>query len=99
MKKYIFTENQIKKIINSQITGTQEIQEQTMESYEGEIKTINGKKVVVAKSEMGRVKQFPVKLKLNVSDGTKVFVGIKNGQVEVWGSNPKNPKSANIRYN
>ena len=30
MKKYIFTESQIKKIIDSQITGTQEIQEQTM---------------------------------------------------------------------
>lgn len=99
MKKYIFTESQIKKIIDNQITESKDLQEQTMESYEGEIKTINGKKVVVAKSEMSRVKQFPVKLKVNVPDGTGVFVAIKNGQPEIWGPNPKNPKSPNIRYN
>ena len=34
--KYIFTENQVKKIIDSQLN------EQTMESYEGVIKIING---------------------------------------------------------
>ena len=80
--KYIFTENQVKKIIDSQLN------EQTMESYEGVIKTMNGKTIVIATSEMGNTKQIPVKLKVNVPDGTKVFVGIKNGQVEIWGGNP-----------
>jgi hypothetical protein len=82
MKKYIFTEGQLKKIIDSQIS------EQTMESYEGVIKTINGKTVVIATSEMGNTKQIPVKLKVSVPDGTKVFVGMKNGQPEIWGGKP-----------
>jgi hypothetical protein len=91
--KYIFTENQVKKIIDSQLN------EQTMESYEGVIKIINGKTVVIATSEMGRVKQIPVKLKIQVPNGTGVFVGIKNGQTEIWGKDPKNPKGPNIRFN
>jgi ABC-type transporter MlaC component len=82
MKKYVFTENQIKKIIDSQIN------EQTAESYEGVIKTINGKTIVIATSEMGNTKQIPVKLKVNVPDGTGVFVSMKNGQPEIWGGKP-----------
>ena len=82
MKKYIFTESQIKMVIDKQIN------EQTSESYEGEIKTINGKTIVIATSEMGNTKKIPVKLKVKVADGTKVFVGVKNGQVEIWGGKP-----------
>ena len=82
MKKYIFTESQVKKIIDTQIN------EQTMESYEGVIKTLNGKTIVIATSEMGNTKQIPVKLKVKVPDGTKVFVGIKGGQTEIWGGKP-----------
>jgi hypothetical protein len=82
MKKYIFTESQVKKIIDTQIN------EQTSEAYEGEIKTINGKTIVLATSEMGNTKQIPVKLKVKVADGTKVFVSMKNGQPEVWGGKP-----------
>lgn len=93
MKKYIFTESQIKKIIDSQI------QEQTVENYEGVIKTKNGKKVVEATSEMGNKKEFPVSLKINVADGTPVYVEIRNGQAIVWGKDPKNPKGPNIKFN
>ena len=80
--KYIFTENQVKKIIDNQLN------EQTMESYEGVVKTINGKTIVIATSEMGNTKQIPVKLRVNVPDGTKVFVGVKNGKYEIWGGKP-----------
>ena len=80
--KYIFTESQVKKIIDNQLN------EQTMESYEGVVKTINGKTIVIATSEMGRTKQIPVNLKVTVPDGTKVFVGVKNGQTEIWGGKP-----------
>jgi ABC-type transporter MlaC component len=91
--KYIFTESQIKKIIDNQLN------EQTMESYQGVIKTINGKTVVIATSEMGNTKQIPVKLKMQVPDGTGVFVGMKNGLPEIWGKDPKNPKGKSIKYN
>jgi len=80
--KYIFTESQVKKIIDNQLN------EQTMQSYEGVVKTINGKTMVMATSEMGNTKQIPVQLKVNVPDGTKVFVGVKNGQYEIWGGKP-----------
>ena len=80
--KYIFTESQVKKIINNQLN------EQTMQSYEGVVKTINGKTMVMATSEMGNTKQIPVQLKVNVPDGTKVFVGVKNCQYEIWGGKP-----------
>lgn len=94
MKKYIFTESQIKTIIDNQIT------EQTSENYEGVIKTLNGRKVVIATSEMGNKKTFPLNnLKVNVADGTGVFVEIINGQAKVYGKNPKNPKGPNIPYN
>jgi hypothetical protein len=100
MKKYIFTESQIKKIIDSQITESKDLQEQTMESYEGKIVAINnGIAKVKATSEMNNVKYYNVKLKITVPVGTGVFVAIKNGQPEIWGPNPKNPKSSNIRYN
>jgi hypothetical protein len=100
MKKYIFTESQIKKIIDSQITESKDLQEQTIESYEGKIVAINnGIAKVKATSEMNNVKYYNVKLKITVPVGTGVFVAIKNGQPEIWGPNPKNPKSANIRYN
>jgi hypothetical protein len=80
MKKYIFTESQIKKIVDNQLN------EQTMESYEGEIvKVVNGVAKVKATSEMGNIKYFTVKLKVNVPVGTKVFVGIKNGLPEIYG--------------
>lgn len=83
MKKYIFTETQLKKIIGSQIN------EQTSESYEGEIVTItNGVAKVKATSEMGNVKYYNVKLKVMVPVGTKVFVSMKNNQPEIWGGNP-----------
>ena len=94
MKKYIFTESQIKKIVNATIN------EQTSENYEGVIKTLNGKKVVIATSEMGNKKTFPLNnLKVNVMDGTPVFVEIVNGQAKVWGKNPKNPNGPNIPFN
>jgi hypothetical protein len=80
--KYIFTESQVKKIIDNQLN------EQTMESYEGVVKTINGKTMVIATSEMGNTKKIPVKLKVKVPDGTGVFVGVKNGQYEIWGGKP-----------
>jgi ABC-type transporter MlaC component len=80
--KYIFTESQVKKIIDNQLG------EQTMESYEGVIKIINGKTFVITTSEMGNKKQLPVKLKVNVPDGTGVFVSMKNGQMEIWGGKP-----------
>jgi hypothetical protein len=80
--KYIFTESQVKKIIDNQLN------EQTMESYEGVIKTINGKTIVVATSEMGNVKHIPVKLRVKVPDGTGVFVGVKNGKYEIYGGKP-----------
>lgn len=93
--KYIFTESQIKKIVDVTLTESQ-----TMESYEGEIvKVMNGVAKVKATSEMGNVKYYNVKLKVNVPVGTKVFVGIQNGMPQVWGPNPSNPKSANIKYN
>lgn len=79
MKKYIFTESQLKKIIDNQLN------EQTSESYEGEIVSItNGVAKVKATSEMGNVKYYNTKLKINVPVGTKVFVGIKNGQPEIY---------------
>ncbi len=93
MKKYIFTESQIKKIIDRTIS------EQTAESYEGIIKTVNGKKVVEATSEMGNKKLYPVSLKINVADGTPVYVEIQKGQPLVWGKDPKNPKGENIKLN
>ena len=98
MKKYIFTESQIKNIIDNQINDN--LQEQTMESYEGKIVAINnGVAKVKATSEMNNVKYFNVKLKVSVPVGTGVFVSIKNGQPEIWGPNPKNQKGANIKYN
>ncbi len=94
MKKFIFTESQIKKIVDATIS------EQTSENYEGVIKTLNGKKVVIATSEMGNKKTFPLKnLKVNVSDGTPVFVEVVNGMVKIWGKNPQNPNGPNIPYN
>ena len=93
MKKYIFTESQIKRIIDTQI------QEQTVENYEGVIKTVNGKRVVEATSEMGNKKIFPVNLKIDIKDGTPVYVEIRNGQSIVWGKDPKNPKGPNIKFN
>jgi hypothetical protein len=59
-----------------------------MESYQGVIKTINGKTLVIATDEMGHKKQIPVNLKMRVPDGTGVFVGVKNGQYEIWGGKP-----------
>lgn len=83
MKKYVFTESQLKKIVDNQLM------EQTSESYEGEIVKIDGGVAKVkATSEMGNVKYFTVKLKVNVPVGTKVFVGIKNGVPEIWGGKP-----------
>jgi hypothetical protein len=94
MKKYIFTESQVKKIIDSQLN------EQTMESYEGVVKIQNGKTMVQVTGEMtGNKKTFPVSLKVKVNDGTPVSVEIKNNVVSVWGKDPKNPKGPNIKYN
>ena len=94
MKKYIFTESQIKKIVDATIN------EQTSENYEGVISTVNGKKMVIATSEMGTKKTFPLNnLKINVADNTPVFVQIINGQAKVWGPNPKNPKGPTVPYN
>jgi hypothetical protein len=95
MKKYIFTESQIKTIINKQIN------EQTSENYEGVISTDkkSGKRIVIATSEMGNKKVFPITLKVNVSDNTGVFVDVNGNQVSVWGKDPKNPKGPNIKYN
>ena len=94
MKKYIFTESQIKKIIDNQIT------EQTSESYEGQIvKVANGMAKVKATSEMGNVKYYDIKLKVNVPVGTGVFVTIQNGMPLVYGKDPRNPKGPNIKYN
>jgi ABC-type transporter MlaC component len=95
MKKYIFTESQIKKIIDNQI------QEQHVESYEGVIKVVNGKTVVVATSEMGNKKTYAITLKVSLPkpDGTPVYVEIQNGQAVVYGKDPKNPKGPNIKYN
>ena len=97
MKKYIFTESQLKRIIDNQV-GV--VNEQTTESYEGEIVNVsNGMAKVKATSEMGNVKYFTVKLRVNVPAGTLVYVEIRNGQPVIYGKDPRNPKGPNIKYN
>ena len=88
MKKYIFTENQVKKIIDNQL-NEQATGNETMESYQGVIESItNGVAKVKATSENNRIKYYNIKLKVNVPVGTGVFVGIKNGQPEIYGGKP-----------
>lgn len=82
MRKYIFTESQLKNIIDSQIN------EQTSQDYEGVIKMVNGKTMVIATTEMGNTKKFSVTLKTKVADGIGVFVKTKNGKVEIYGGKP-----------
>ena len=86
--KYIFTESQVKKIIDNQL-NEQATGDETMKSYEGKIVSItNGVAKVEATSQMNRKKYYNVKLKVDVPVGTGVFVGIKNGQPEIWGGKP-----------
>jgi len=67
MKKYIFTESQIKKIIDSQITGTKQIQEQTwmddqMEAINSGTKEFLDAKKIQGKDLTDRIKQYQLSI-------------------------------------
>jgi hypothetical protein len=67
MKKYIFTESQIKKIIDSQITETEQIQEQTWMDDRTEAINTGTKEFLDAKGIKGkdltdRIKQYQLSI-------------------------------------
>lgn len=100
MNKILVTESQLKAIINHNITEQSSKMIPSGGSAEGVVKVINGKYMVIATSEMGKQEKLgPFTFKVPVKDGQKVHVSNTKGMVIIYGTNPKNPKGDNIRYN
>jgi len=101
MKKYIFTESQIKKIIDNQIQEQKSKMIPVGGSAEGMVKMINGKTMVVVTGEMtgGTETIGPFNFKYPIKNGQGVFVANENGTIVIYGPNPKTGKGPNVRYN
>lgn len=96
--KYIFTESQIKKIIDNVVSeqSTKPV-DNVIDASQGVIKTINGKTIVVTTGEMGTKGQYPISLKTKVPDGTEVFVKKdKTGKIIVYAQLKKGQASVVI---
>lgn len=104
MKKYIFTESQIKKIIEGVLNEQQSKMIPPGGSAQGKIKIINGKYMILVSGEMGgRETIGPFNFNVQVKNDTLVHVANENGKIIVYGIDPKSTVSSNqknyIRYN
>lgn len=94
--RYIFTESQIKKIINN-VVSEQPTKDNVFDSSQGEIKTMNGKTFVITTGEMGTKGQYPITLKTKIPDGTAVLVKKdKSGKILVYAQLKKGQPSVVI---
>lgn len=100
MKKIIVTESQLKRILDHNINEQRSKMIPSGGNSEGVVKIINGKYMVVVRSESNQVETIgPFTFKVPVKNGQPVFVSNVKGMIVVYGTNPKNPKGENIRYN
>ena len=99
-KKIIITETQLKVILENNLNEQKSKMIPSGGSAEGIVKIINGKYMVIAKSEMGNEEKLgPFIFKVPVKNGQPVHVTVEKNMVVIFGSDPKNPKGKNIRYN
>lgn len=99
-KKIIVTESQLKTILKHSVNEQKSKMIPSGGSAEGVIKVINGKNMVIVKSEMGNQEKLgPFTFKVPVNNGQPVQVSVEKGMTIIYGTNPKNPKGEKIRYN
>lgn len=100
MSKIIVTESQLKAILQHNVNEQRSTMIPSGGSAEGTVKIMNGKYMVIARDEMGKEEKLgPFTFKVPVKNGQPVHVKVDKGMTMIYGSNPKNPKGENIRYN
>ena len=98
--KYIFTESQVKKVIDNVINEQKSKMIPVGGSSQGVVKIDNGKTMVQCTGEMGGSETIgPFNFKYPVKNGQGVHVANEKGTIVVYGPDPKTGKGKNVRYN